>query len=94
MRTYLMIPVLALGVATAAGYALATDHQIRVDAPQDRGLSIAQITERFASQGYDVREIKAERDAYEVRATDKDGKRLKAHVHPVAGEPLEDETDD
>jgi hypothetical protein len=31
MRTFLMVPVLALGVATVAGYALARDEQIRVD---------------------------------------------------------------
>jgi hypothetical protein len=94
MRKFLMVPALALGVATVAGYALARDEQIRVDVPRDQWLSIAQITEKLTAQGYNVRRIKVERDGYEVRAIDKDGKQLEAYVHPVTGERLKGETDD
>jgi hypothetical protein len=94
MRKLLMVPALALGLATIAGYAIARDEQTRVDVPRDQWLSIAQVTQKLTAQGYDVRQIKVKRDRYEIRAIDKDGERLKANVHPVTGEHLADDTDD
>lgn len=94
MRKFLIVPALALAVATSGASAFASDGAVRVDAPREQWLSIAQITEKFTSQGYDVRGVKVEKGGYEVYAIDKDGKRLETYVHPVSGEILKSEMDD
>lgn len=94
MRKFLIVPALALTLATVAGPAFASQDDVRVDAPRDQWQSVAQISEGFAARGYDVRKVKVEKGAYEVYAIDKDGKRIEAHVHPVTGAILKQETDD
>jgi hypothetical protein len=95
MRKPLIVPALALAIAAATiGFAFASNDGARVDAPRDQWMTIAQITEKFTSQGYDVRKVKAGKHGYEIRATDKDGKRVETHVDPVTGAPLKGEMDD
>ncbi len=79
----------AAALAAAAGAALASDRDDRrqplTDAPRAEWMSVGQVAQKLEAQGYVVREIETERGAYEVEATDADGMRVKARVHPVTG---------
>jgi len=91
MRKVLVVSAFALATATAAGFAAASDDSGRVNVPKERWLSIAQIAEKLAAQGYEIRRIEIDDGAYEVSAT-KDGKRVKAYLHPATGEILKQKT--
>ena len=94
MRKILMAPALALGLATAAGFAIASEDAPKVDVPKEQWMSLAEIAQKLETDGYDIREIEVEDGAYEVSAVDKDGKRLKAYLHPATGEVLKSRSDD
>lgn len=94
MIKYLIAPVLAFGVAAGAGIAIASDDGPKVDVPKEQWMTVAEIAEKLASEGYDVREIEIEDGAYEISARDQDGKRFKAYLHPGTGEVLESKSDD
>jgi hypothetical protein len=90
MRKTLLI---ATAFATAAGAALASDdrddrRQPLTDVPRSEWMSVSEVAQRLEAQGYRVREIDSERGAYEVEATDANGMRVEAYVHPVTGEIL------
>jgi hypothetical protein len=87
MRRSFIVPVLALAL-TGAGSAFASDGEAHSTLPRSQWLTTAQITEKLAAQGYDVRKIKVEKGAYEVYAIDKDGRRVETYVDPVTGEPI------
>lgn len=91
MRKVLITSALVLTTAMAAGFAVASDDSVRVNVPKDQWLSFAQVAEKLASQGYDIREIEIDDGAYEVSAT-RDGKRVKAYLHPATGEILKQKT--
>lgn len=74
------------------GAAIASQAQLNV--PRDKWLTVAQVTEKFTSQGYDVRQVKIEKGAYEMYAIAKDGKRVEILVHPATGEILSDESEE
>lgn len=93
MRKSLIIPAFALGMATVAGSALASDDDLRVAVPRDQWMTTTQITEKLTSQGYDVRQVKEDDGAYEVYAV-KDGNRIEALVNPATGEMIRSEKDD
>lgn len=94
MRKFLTLPALALVLATAAGGAYASSERVRVDAPRDQWLSVAQIAEMYTAQGYDVRSVEAEKGSYEIKAVGKDGRRVEIYAHPVTGKLLKQEIDD
>jgi hypothetical protein len=94
MRKIMIAPIVAVAVASVAGFAMASDDSPGVDVPKEQWMSIAQIAERLASEGYEVREIEVEDGAYEVSAIDGDGKRFKAYLHPATGEVIKDKSDD
>jgi hypothetical protein len=95
MRKFLMFPALAFVMAASLGSALASDDDADgVSAPGNNWMTIAQITEKLTSQGYDVRQVKVEDGGYELYAIDKDGKRVEAYVDPVSGDLLKHESDD
>ncbi|MCL4767237.1 MAG: PepSY domain-containing protein [Hyphomicrobiaceae bacterium] len=91
MRKMLIGSALAIATAAGAGYAAAADDRLGVNVPKEQWMSIAQIAEKLASQGYDIREIEIDDGAYEVSAI-KDGKRVKAYLHPGTGEVLRTKT--
>lgn len=92
MRKFLIVPLLSIAAASA-GAAFA-DEQFRIDAPRDQWLTIAQVTEKLTSEGYEVREVEMDDGVYEVEATTSDGRRIDAYVHPVTAEILKEEEDD
>ena len=94
MPRFLLAPALALATLAAAGGALAESRTPRVDVPRDQWMSVAQIAEHFAAQGYDVRSVETEKGRYEIEAVDKDGRRMEIDAHPVTGEILKQERDD
>lgn len=94
MRRILIAPALALATLAAAGFAYADSDSPRVDVPRDQWMSVAQIAEHFAAQGYDVRSVETEKGRYEIEAIDKNGRRMEIDAHPVTGEILKQERDD
>jgi|AACY02.2.fsa_nt_gi Uncharacterized conserved protein len=92
----------AAALAAAAGAAFASDgrgdrddrRQPLTDAPRAEWMSVGEVARRLESQGYVIREIDTERGAYEVEATDANGMRVEAYVHPVTGAILPDGDDD
>ena len=96
MRKFLLVPVLTLVMAASLGSAFASDDDDdnNVSTPGSNWMTVAQITEKFTSEGYDVRRVKIEDSGYELYAIDKDGKRVEATVDPVSGAVLKHESDD
>lgn len=94
MRTFLIIPTLALALATTAGAAFASDDDGQTNKPGDQWLTIAQITAKLTDQGYDVRQVKVEDNGYEVMAIDPNGQRIETHVDPLTGALLASDSDD
>jgi hypothetical protein len=96
MRKFLLVPALTLIMAASLGSAFASDDDDdnNVSAPGSNWMTVAQITEKFTSEGYDVRRVKIEDSGYELYAIDKDGKRVEAYVDPVSGAVLKHESDD
>ncbi len=92
MRNFLIVPALVLAMATTAGSTFASD-DIQASAPRNEWMTIAQVTEKLASEGYDVRRVTEEEGGYELYAF-KDGKRIEAHVDPVTGALFQSEVDD
>jgi hypothetical protein len=58
----------------------------RVHAPKAAWLAKDAIKSKLNSLGYSVRKIEAEDGRYEVKATDKEGKKVELKVDPVTGE--------
>ncbi len=77
--TVLVAPVLAQGAAPAAPAARAA-------------LGIPEIHQRLTAAGYtDIDEIDRERDRYEVKATDREGRRVELDVDAATAEVLRTE---
>jgi hypothetical protein len=82
--------ILATALAAASGAAFASDDRgdrraPLTDAPRAEWMSVSQVAQSLEAQGYVIREIDVERGAYEVEATDANGMRVEAYVHPVTG---------
>jgi hypothetical protein len=76
-----------IGIVLAASPALAREEQRCNPAPDATWLTVTQVAERITAQGYsNITGIEHEDRCYEVKATNKDGKRVKLHVDPVSGE--------
>ena len=93
MRKTLLIAAALAAAAPALAPAFASEDRdestrLRVDAPRSEWMSVSEIAAMMEQRGYTVREIEAERGAYEVEATDANGLRVEALVHPVTGEIL------
>lgn len=92
----LLIASALAALTLGTGLAIASDDdrakRLGVEVPRAEWLSVAQITEKLAAQGYEVRKIEAEDGVYEVKAMDKNGARLEAYVHPATGEILRQES--
>ncbi len=94
MKKFLIPAILVAGLFGGAGLAIASEDEAQLNVPADKWLTVTQITEKFMAQGYDVRQVKVEKGAYEVYAVAKDGKRVEVLVHPATGEILGDEAEE
>lgn len=97
MRKPILLSVLVLILAGTAGAALADNDdrkRFNIDASRDQWMSVAQIAEKYEAQGFKVRQVELDDGVYEIYATNAQGLRLEAYVHPVTGEILAHDNDD
>lgn len=98
MRTSHLLSALTIGASLLAGTAIAAPASAQGAAPvqnaqQRRELSIAQISDKLSAAGYrNITEIEREGNAFEVKAIDKSGARVKLQVDPQTGNVLESRT--
>jgi hypothetical protein len=84
MKKALVFVALALALAIA-GEANASESN-RDGAPETAWLAKDAIKSKLTGLGYSVRKIEAEDGRYEVKASDKEGKKVELKVNPVTGE--------
>lgn len=97
-QTMTLLGTLAIGAALIAGGAFlapvlaqTTSADTSMSTQAD-WLTIPQLYERLEAAGYSaIDEIEREDDGYEVKATDRDGRRVEIDVHPITGEVLKTE---
>ncbi len=85
--------LLVVGSLAAGGFTLAPSFAGE-NAPAQPGerpwLSIAQVHQKLEAAGYRaIEKIERERGGYEVRATDRNGARIKLYVNPQTGEVMD-----
>lgn len=79
--------IAAVGIGAASSFA--ADRRAP-DAGRGQWLSIQQVLAKVESAGYrDIEQVEREGGAYEVKATDRSGQRMKLHLHPKTGEIVE-----
>lgn len=100
MRTTQILSALILGTGIVAGGAYllpafaqsekpAATAQTATTSAKD-GMSVGQIHDKLVAEGYrDIGKIERERDAFEVKAVDKNGARVKLYLDPQTGNAIE-----
>lgn len=91
MRTTTLLSALALGAGLIGGGVLLSPTFAQNAAPASvsaaRWLTIPEVHDKLVAAGYrDVEKIEREEGAYEARATNREGERVKLHVNPQTGE--------
>lgn len=91
MRTTTILSALALGIGLIGGSVLLA-HTFAQDAASastsaPRWLSIPEVHDKLVAAGYrNIEKIEREDGAYEARATNTQGERVKLYVNPQTGE--------
>ena len=91
-KTTVLLSLVMAGGLLAAGAMLAPSFadDRRSPAVEAQWLPLAKLIERLEAKGYrDIEKIERERGRYEVRATDRQGARVKLYLHPQTGELLD-----
>lgn len=84
---------LAVGTAWLVPVVFAQSSSVAASSTQSEWLTIPQLHDRLEAAGYSaINDIEREKDGYEVKAIDRDGRRVELDVHPVTGEVLKTET--
>ncbi len=99
MEARTLLTTLAAGAALLVGGALLApaiaqdgSPSATAAAPAGDGLTIPQVLERLEAAGYrDFKEVERERDRYEVKATDAEGRRVEVYVDAATGEIVKTE---
>lgn len=91
MRTSRLLSVLAISAGLAGGTAFLTSAHSQGVKPEisyeQTDLNINQVLVKLMVAGYDkVDKIERERNAYEVKAIDRNGARVKLYVDPRTGD--------
>jgi hypothetical protein len=84
MKKALVFVALAMALALAAEANAGEEN--RDSAPKTAWLAKDAVKSKLTDLGYSVRKIEAEDGRYEVKATDKEGKKVELYVNPVTGE--------
>ena len=88
MRDIIIAAVTALGIVATSSFA-ADDRPL--DAEKSPWLSIQQVLVKVESAGYrNIEKVEREGGAYEVKATDRNGRRVKVYLHPRTGEIVDE----
>jgi len=86
MRTLNIVSLIVLGIFATSSFA-------RDNLPADsrsQWLSIPQIYNKLEAAGYrNVEKIERERGSYEIKATDRNGERIRLRLHPQTGEIID-----
>ncbi|MFH1493532.1 MAG: PepSY domain-containing protein [Pseudomonadota bacterium] len=86
MRTLTIVTAIALGAFIAPSFAQGN----RPDGGDRQWLSIPQIHARLEATGYrNIEKIEREHGSYEVKATDRNGARIKLYLNPQTGEVID-----
>lgn len=89
MRTLItasLMAIAAIGLFTTTLYAQGNR---TAQAANTGWLSIPEVHARLESAGYrNIEKIEREHGSYEVKATDRNGQRMKLYVHPQTGEVI------
>lgn len=89
MKAKTLLSALAIATGLVAGGVLVAPAIAQNAAAADanaKWLSIPQIHDKLEAAGYgNIDEIERERDGYEVKATDREGKRVELEVDPLTG---------
>jgi hypothetical protein len=86
MRTLTLVSLLA--AAFFSGLSQAQD--VHSAADKAKWLSIPEVHARLEAAGYrNIEKIERESGAYEVKATDRAGRRIKLQVHPQTGDVID-----
>jgi len=104
MRTTHLLSILAISSGIVAGGALlapaiaqnasanTSSASAAGGSPDAPWLTIVEVVSRLEAAGYgQFDEIERERDHYEVKALDREGRRVEIEVHPVTAEVLRTE---
>ncbi len=94
MRFFTLASSLVIAGGISAGAVLLAPSFAAENPPtpkvEPQWLSIPQVHEKLEAAGYrDIEKIERERGGYEVRATDRNGARIKLLVNPRSGEVLD-----
>lgn len=95
MRTSHILSALVLGVGIVAGGAsllpaFAQGAGTVAGAPAKNELTMGQIHDKVTAMGYqDIDKIERERNAFEVKARDKNGAKVKLYLDPQTGEVID-----
>ncbi len=98
MRTSHILSAVVLGTGFVAGAAtfapaIAQSAAAQSTAQAQQGLTMGQIYDKLVAQGFrDIDEIERERDRFEVKATNAEGKRVKLDVDATSGDILDTRT--
>jgi len=88
MRTLTIVTAIAFGVFIAPSFA--QDNRPATATGERLWMSIPQIHARLETAGYrNVEKIERENGSYEVKATDRNGERIKLYLHPQTGEVID-----
>lgn len=95
LSSALFASIAVLAGAALLGPALAQDTAPSVNAAASSdALTIPQVLEKLEAAGYrDFTEVERERDRFEVKAIDSDGRRVEVYVDAVSGEVVKTEVE-
>lgn len=86
MRTLIITSLIAAGLLASTPYA---EDALAGTADKTGWLSIPEVHARLESAGYrNIEKIERESGSYEIKATDRNGQRMKLYVHPQTGEVM------
>jgi len=82
----------ALAALAIAGPVLASE--TCTAQPQSKWLSHAEVTAKLKQQGFEVSRLEADRNCYEVKARDAQGRRVELYVDPATARIVRSERKD
>ncbi|WP_188410979.1 PepSY domain-containing protein [Agaricicola taiwanensis] len=86
--------LLVLGGLSAPALADDDDDRRCASVPRGEWLSVAEIANRASAGGYEVLGVESDDGCWEVKAYDRDRRRVEVHYHPATAEMIYQDFDD